>query len=441
MKRSRLLVLIVSLSALFTAIVTAFAQTSMSSWPSMAEVNMSSNSPGVYELSLPLPLLDRATESLSDLRLVDADNREIPFALRVRREVDEQKEIGATLFNVATVGSAAEVSVDVGENAGEHNEIEIQTSGWNFRRRVNLEGSDTGREWRILRSGAVIFGFASNNSSVNSNRVSYPASRYRYLRVRVFADELADEGETPAITGVKVMMSVREKGELATWSVFVPSYQLHRNRGAHASSWTIDLGGRVPCSRLSVGVQDQSFSRPFQVEVVDDPENVRVIASGELTRRAGEEAKPLVITFNQEEYARKLRLLITDYSNQTLTIDSIDAGAPLRQMIFELKQPATLPLRVLAGNKNASAPHYDFENELSAKLAKPSTPVNLGSVVSNPSFVPEPLPLTERVPWLIYLVLGASSLALGWILFNLARTAMKRLPKEESEPVAEKASS
>jgi hypothetical protein len=278
----------------------------------------------------------------------------------------------------------------------------------------------------------VIFGFASNNSSVDSDRVSYPTSRYRYLRVRVFADEVADEDKTPTITAVKVMMSVREKGELATWSVFVPSYQLHRNRGAYASSWTIDLGGRVPCSRLSVGVQDQSFSRPFQVEVVDDPENVRVIASGELTRRAGEEAKPLVITFDQEEYARKLRLLITDYSNQTLNIDSFEAGAPLRQMVFELKQPATLPLRVLAGNKNASAPHYDFEKELSAKLLKPPTPVNLGSVVSNPSYVPEPLPLTERVPWLIYLVLGGSSVALGWILFNLARTAMRTIPTQAS---------
>ena len=434
MKRSRLRIVVISLCAVFAAIVTAYAQSSTSAWPSVAEVNMSNNSPGIYELSLPLPLLDKATQSLADLRLVDADNREIPFAVRIRREVDEKREIGAQLFNAVTIGSASEVSVDVGESAGEHNEVEIQTAGSNFRRRVNIEGSDTGKEWRLLRSGALIFGFASNNSSVDSNRVSYPASRYRYLRVRVFADELTDEGRAPTIAGVKVMMSVREKGELATWTVFVPSYQLHRNRGAHASSWTIDLGGRVPCSRLSLGIQDQSFSRPFQVEVIDDPENSRVIASGELTRRVGEAAKPLVITFDQEEYARKLRIQITDYNNQTLTIDSIEAGAPLRQMVFELKQPPALPLRVFAGNQNAPAPHYDFENELSAKLTKPPTQVNLGSVVSNPSFVPEPLPLTERVPWLIYLVLGASSVALGWILFNLARTTMRNMPKQENDP-------
>jgi hypothetical protein len=231
-------------------------------------------------------------------------------------------------------------------------------------------------------------------------------------------------------------MSVQQKGELITWAVAVPSYDLRRNYGAHASSWTIDLGGRVPCSQLRLSIQDQSFFRPFQVEVVDDPQNARLVASGDLTRHVGEEAKPLVITFDQEAYARRLRLQITDYNNQTLMVDSIEAGASMRQVVFEMKQPASLPLRVFAGNKNAPAPHYDFENELSAKLTTPPTPVNLGNVVSNPSFVSDPLPLTERVPWLIYLVLSASSAALGWILFKLARTTMKNL--RNPERVAEK---
>ena len=39
--------------------------------------------------------------------------------------------------------------------------------------------------------------------------------------------------------------------------------------------------------------------------------------------------------------------------------------------------------------------------------------------------VPEPLPLTERAPWLIYIVLAASSIALGFVLFSLARTATR----------------
>ena len=73
----------------------------------------------------------------------------------------------------------------------------------------------------------------------------------------------------------------------------MPSYQLLRNQGAHATVWTIDLGARVPCDRLSLEIDEDSFSRPFQVESIDDPQNVRLIASGDLTRHSGDEKKPL----------------------------------------------------------------------------------------------------------------------------------------------------
>jgi hypothetical protein len=46
----------------------------------------------------------------------------------------------------------------------------------------------------------------------------------------------------------------------------------------------------------------------------------------------------------------------------------------------------------------------------------------LGDEQPNPIFEPEPAPLTERSPWLIYAVLGVASLALFVVLWRLART-------------------
>ena len=358
-------------------------------------------------------------------------NREIPYAIRIRKEIDEVEEFEARLFNFAQAGaSTSEASVDLGEDAGEHNEVEIETSGTNFRRRVVVEGSDTGNEWRLLNNNGVLLNFLSQNDAVESNRVSYPASRYRYLRVRVQRDELVDN-QAPRITGVKAMLAVREKGQLSTWSVPVPSYQLLRNQGAHASAWTIDLGGRVACDRLALEIDDTSFSRPFQVEDVDDLENVSLIATGTLTRRSDDEVKPLVIIFDQEERVRKIRLQITDYSNPTLNITAIQASAPARQLVYELKEPASQPLRLYFGNASVPAPHYDFENELPSKLSSEPAHSALGNVLGNPEYKPEPLPLTERIPWLIYLVLAASSIALLLILLSLgahsdARWATRR---------------
>jgi hypothetical protein len=93
--------------------------------------------------------------------------------------------------------------------------------------------------------------------------------------------------------------------------------------------------------------------------------------------------------------------------------------------VFELKEPTSQPLRLYFGNSNVPAPHYDFENELQSKLSSEPSHSTFGNVIANPEYRPEPRPLTERVPWLIYIVLVASSIALAFILFSLARSAMR----------------
>jgi hypothetical protein len=433
MKRSGLLSLVIA-AGLSTAFLPILAQDSQALWPFFAEVTPRPGVAGIYDLAIPLDIMDKAREDLADLRLYSAQGREIPYGLRIRKEVDEKREVGARVFNQARIGATtSEMSVDLGENAGEHNEVEIETSGSNFRRRVEVEGSDSAKEWRSLRAGDVIFSFEAQNKVVESNRVSYPASRYRYLRVRVLADELSDK-QPPAITGVKVMMAIREKGEMTTWAVRVPGYQLLRNQGSPASAWTIDLGDRVPCDRLTLEIEDESFSRPFQVEAVDDLQNIGFVTSGELTRRIGEARRPLLVAFEKEVYARKLRLLITDYSNQTLSIESVKAGAPERQIVFELKEPSAQPLRLYFGNPKSTAPHYDFEKDLQARLSTPPIRCEVSNVSENPGYKPEPLPLTERIPWLIYVVLAASSLALAVVLISLARSTLRAVPGQATEP-------
>ncbi|HLA10054.1 MAG TPA: DUF3999 family protein [Pyrinomonadaceae bacterium] len=433
MKNFRFLVPSTMLLAMLSSVV---AQTPISAWPFRAELNVSSDKTGMYDLVVPLQVMDKAREDLGDLRLFDSANREIPYALRIRRQVDNRTEVGGVIFNRATVGSlASEVSVDLGENPGEHNEIEIQTLGSDFRRRVSIEGSDSTRDWRSLTSDGVIFRFESRDHAVESNRVRYSPSRYRYLRVRVSADELSDS-RVPEIAEIKTTRTVQQEGEFTSWNVPVPSYQLLRNQGAPASAWIIDLGGRVPCDRLALDIAELSFSRPFQLEAIDDLQNSRLLSSGELIRRTGEEIKPLMITFAAEQYVQRLRLLVTDHSNQTLSINSIRASAPARQLVFELKQEPTLPLQLFFGNLKIPQPHYDFEKELWARLSVQPTRIAVGEVVSNPVYKPEPLPLTERVPWLIYLVLTASTIALALILISLARKAMRTVPQppDESRP-------
>ncbi len=56
-------------------------------------------------------------------------------------------------------------------------------------------------------------------------------------------------------------------------------------------------------------------------------------------------------------------------------------------------------------------------------MSEPAT-ATLGAVSQNPDYLPPPLPLTERLPLLVYAVLGAVSLVLLMIIGNLAKTAV-----------------
>jgi len=416
---------------IFLLSVVMVAQTQLASWPNYVELNPTPKA-GVYKLTIPLYVMGQSRDDLGDLRLFDSENREIPYAIRILQTMDQRQESGSKLFNRATVGSASEATIDLGDNPGEHNEVEVQTPGGDFRRLVTVEGSDSGRDWRMLKNDGVVFDFESNGRNVSSNHVKYPASRYRYLRVRVSADEVSDDG-VPEIASVKVSRTFHQEGFLTTWSVFVPEYQLWRNQGAHATTWTIDFGSRVPCSQLTLTIADPSFYRPFQVENVGDPQNPRLLASGNLSRRADEKVEPQVITFDQEEHVQRIKLQVTDYSNQPLNIVTIEAAAPAREVVFELKQPQTLPLRLYFGNQKISEPHYDFEKELEAKLKANPSSTAVGTTQKNPAYTPEPLPFTERLPWLIYLVLAASSVVLGWILFSLTKSTLRREEQRQGQ--------
>src|SRR5450432_525506 len=85
-----------------------------------------------------------------------------------------------------------------------------------------------------------------------------------------------------------------------------------------ASIWRADLGGRIPIQRVLIMADDGVFSRPFQLEAVDDPAAPVLLASGGLTRRENTGSQ-LAIEF-AEQFARRLRLTVTDDRNAPLNI-------------------------------------------------------------------------------------------------------------------------
>jgi hypothetical protein len=340
--------------------------------------------------------------------------------------VDTQSAFAVREFNRGVEGGAAVVSGDLGAQPAEHNLVEIETVGNNFRRLADVQGSADGVNWSTLAAQAILFRFSAVGRSVEQSAVSYPVSRYRYLRVRVSRDPQVDT-DAPPIAALRVRRSVRVQGEMVSFPAEREERDADRMDGRPASVWRIDLGGRVPFERLSFDLATPAFSRQFQLEIVDDPAAPVVIASGELTREAETTGRPLVIAF-AERFGRHLKLTVIDDRNPPLPIGNITAIGAARQVIFEGALTSVGTVRVYYGNPKALAPRYDLATRIPATPTGAPVRLSLSPQLANPTYRPEPKPFSERAPWLIYVVLAAASLALASILLSLAR-ARKAQPQ------------
>jgi hypothetical protein len=370
-------------------------------------------------------VFDEASEDLADLRLY-AGGEEIPYGLRVREPKDQRRALEAKIYN-RTLGpdGSSEAWLDLGQEGIEHNEVRVEIPGMDFRRRAVLEGSTDAEHWRQLQERPLIR-FRSNGGQVEDVKIAYPVSRFRYLRVRVYQDPLTDR-QAVEIRGVSVYRMVNIPGEMLSLPAKVGPREPTRRRGAPASAWIIELGGRsVPCSQIDVEISDRSFVRDYEIEAggpAGSESAFRQIHSGVWQRKAGEKAALVPARFPEVRAAR-LRLVVIDHENSPLDLRSVKFSSAARQVVFAPPKGHRDQLRLYYGNPDAQPPYYDFARNLPEQLSPKPARTTLGPRQANPTYVPKPLPLTERWPWLVYVVLGSASLVLGVIIVNAASKAI-----------------
>ena len=360
--------------------------------------------------------------------MYDGSGAIVPYAIRVLRTEHQRHPFPAKEFNRAQgPGGASELTFDLERDDIEHNQVEVDTRGVDFRRKVEVEGGADARTWSKLATANLIR-FAREGRTLGDNAVSYPPSRFRYLRIRVFPDPVVDTAPVQ-INAVHVVRRVEIAGESATFAGRLQERQPVRVDGRFGSAWIVELGGEnIPCERIEVEIEDSEFARDYRIEAAGPPDSqqrfhrVALTSEGFWQRRPGEKPQWMIAHF-QEVLAARLKLMVIDDGNDPLRIRSVKFIAPVRQVVFERPQAERSGLRLFFGNPKASAPNYDFARNLPTQLDPPPGRGKLGALQRNPDYNPQ-LPLTERWPWLIYVVLGAVSVVLAALIVSLARAAI-----------------
>ena len=423
---SRLLAMLL----LSAGVVAAQAPESLTQWTHYQEID-SVPELGLVVLELPLDVLDAARTDHADLRLYDASGREVPYALRIRREIHESEAFDAQEMNRGERGDMAELTLDLGATPAPHNELEVETTGGGFRRRVSVEGSEDGEEWATLEDEALIFRFSSQGRGVDQRRVEYPQSDYRFLRVRVEADRQI-ESRAPQIRGVTVRRLTRSPGVDRFFPVGPGMREAGRDQGRPASIYRLDLQGRIPLHGLDLQIGQTPFSRPYRLETDAGENRGALLASGTLRSESDTGMGEVKLRFD-EQFARGLVLTVIDDRNPPLYVqgrlrDRSIAAVGLQRRRTDaaaqalLRQPgcsrAALRFRL---HHSADAPRRDCCRRSPQASVRTRT------------YLPPEEPLTERAPWAIYLVLTLASLA----ILALLRKVLGSVAGESSPSVSQ----
>ncbi|MGF1582717.1 MAG: DUF3999 family protein [Gemmataceae bacterium] len=410
----------------------AGSEESLRHWKYFHTITAGADAQGKYHsFFLPPAVFGPARSNLSDLRLYDAGGKEVPYALRVLEPVTQREPISAKVYDQVTKSDgSATMSLDLGKERGEHNQIQVDLAGVNYRRPFQLEGSNKEGSWRTVLANKYLIDYQYDDQRMHLNRFQYPNSRFRYLRLTVSLDPSEDDQKKQAknaklIRKVKVFRFVDVPGQRLTHTAVLDVRQAVPTGRGPGSAWYITFdGNKPPVEKLLFYTSSIDFVRPYRLEGVTGSGKSQTLVSGEW-RRGESSDLPLVIRVPEGSY-RKYRLVVTDQRNTPLELDRATYTMWARQIIFELPNEVKLPLRLYYGNPNANPPGYDFAARLPKELPEQPARVSVDFREENPIYQPEPEAWTERYSWLIYLVLGVVNLVLFGIVVSLGKLAISR---------------
>lgn len=351
----------------------------------------------------------RGSSRLVDVRIV-RDGIEIPYLIRALDGKREEVEIRSEISNRSASDEGVQATLDTGGNL-RHNRVRLAVNRTNFKQTVRIETSSDGKQWDVARTDGLIFDTPEGDQHTEALTVDYPASTQRFVRVTILGWKNPSDLASIRLTCYGEAAEVRD-----VLMETAPAF--HEEEQTKAAIWTSDTGYEgLPRDSVAIvewasGEQAGAgfFYRTAEVETSRDGMIWTYAGQGEFSRTAINES--LAIAF-PEHWDRYLRLRIHNGDNPPILLKRLALRACRREFVFATNAPGRY--WIYYGNPAAKQPSYDFARVISA-AAKPEE-ASLGAQEQNPVYVPPEPPLrpwTDRHPAMLYTILSAAILGLGY---------------------------
>ncbi len=379
-------------------------------------------------ITLDREVFSHSENQLADLRIVDDLGQELPFESRSQiTPPTEPVKLAATLRENSFVpGQFTQLVLDLGERAGFHNSLRVQTPESDFINWVEVAASDDAHLWRMVNARAPISRFRKENLEGNQI-IRYSENNARYLRARIQEAARAFE-----VTGIEVFSSPAMKTESPTESgVLLTAMLLPDSNGAPSQTqWTVDLrGAAIPVAKFNFETTQPEFYRPVRLLSSSDEKDWQPVGGGEIHRFVvnGKTEESLGVHCYEMWGPRFWRVEVLNANDAPLSAVRLSLAMPLRFVLFRPVQNRSY--RLIYGNARASAPHYDLARTLQIQANAVMARLGLGTEEATSNYA-DPRPFTERHPNLLWIALGVAVVLLGSAALRAMRAPGPAAPEK-----------
>ncbi len=371
--------------------------------------------PGRVAVPLDRDVYAEARADLGDIRVVDDTGRRVPFVID-RDAPEPPPPLHPVVLNRAFVaGKTAIATLDFGQKVRK-SALRVSLSGANFRRRVDVEGSDDGRAFSTLLDDAWVFAIPE---VTRYETIGLPDGDHRFLRLTV---HLGPDDPRRIEIGDVTADGARAPASAGEW-LPVPMRAIRRDR-ERDTLVVLDLpGARHPFRAIELEVATSAFLRAVVVEAQRVPLDWAAIGDGVVYRyeSGGRFYERTRLEVGGRE--RRIRLRVRDLDDAPLDVRGAAVLVPKERVLFEA-QPGRV-YWLAYGSQDAPAPLFDLERTMGAPDAW-AAQAREGRLGQPQRISAEPAaarPWTERHPALLWAGLVVVALLLGAVTWRALREA------------------
>ena len=334
---------------------------------------------GLVRINLPLETSNIARPDLSDLRIIDSNEKEIPFLIDQPMPRPESSVL-AKDFRPEITSAETRLLITTDADLTIAGVMLETPASANFIKAARVEGSNDQKDWRTLTLGAPLFRMGNGATNL---RVAFPEGRWQFLRVVV------DDNRTPPIPWTNARLIVAgSRAPTEPVSVTIKS----RDENPGMTRLGIDLGAaNLRIASIRIGTSEPVFTRTVKVAAPElSAQNLQEeTLSSEVLYRVdlnGKVEAHLDLPIDKQIFGRELVLLIDNGDSPPLLVSEVRADRRITRLIFFAATPGAYSL--LSGNSQCELPRYDLSHLGDQLRQAGTTQGQLSLPAQNPGYNP-----------------------------------------------------